>query len=160
MKTMNMIWVAMLLALPMVLTSCGDNDPYWYGDYDYGGDYRPNNRPDEDDDEDFCVSMAQTLAGQGIEARVLAMHTVKPLDEEAVRRCAEEIGRIITVEDHNVINGLGSAVCCVTAELGRGVVRRIGIPDCFGMSAPYTRLMEIHGITAERIVETAQALVK
>ena len=64
MKTMKMIWVAMLLALPMVLTSCGDNDPYWYGDYDYGGDYRPNNRPDEDDDEDFCVSMAQTLAGQ------------------------------------------------------------------------------------------------
>lgn len=64
MKTMKMIWVAMLLALPMVLTSCGDDDPYWYGDYDYGGDYRPNNRPDEDDDEDFCVSMAQTLAGQ------------------------------------------------------------------------------------------------
>lgn len=108
----------------------------------------------------LALTAAQTLAGQGIEARVLDMHTVKPLDEEAVRRCAEEIGRIITVEDHNVINGLGSAVCCVTAELGRGVVRRIGIPDCFGMSAPYTRLMELNGITSARIVETAHALLK
>lgn len=64
MKTMKMIWVAMLLALPVVLTSCGDDDPYWYRDYDYGGDYCPGNRPNEDNDADFCVSMAQTLAGQ------------------------------------------------------------------------------------------------
>jgi transketolase len=54
------------------------------------------------------------------------MHTIKPLDREAVHKAIDEIGRIITVEDHNVINGLGSAVCEVASELGKGIVSRIG----------------------------------
>ena len=74
------------------------------------------------------------------------MHTIKPLHKEAVEKCVKEIGKMITVEDHNILNGLGSAVCEVTAELGRGIVRRIGVQDQFGQSAPYEELLKINGI--------------
>ena len=86
------------------------------------------------------------------------MHTIKPLDVDAVKACVEEIGKIVTVEDHNIINGLGSAVCEVVAEMGKGVVKRIGIQDQFGESAPYERLLAKNGITVEGIVEAAEAL--
>jgi transketolase len=86
------------------------------------------------------------------------MHTIKPLDVEAVKACVEEIGKIVTVEDHNIINGLGSAVCEVAAEMGKGKVKRIGIQDQFGESAPYERLLAKNGITVDNIVETALAL--
>ena len=69
-----------------------------------------------------------------------------------------QIGRIITVEDHNIINGLGSAVCSVAAGMGKGIVKCIGIQDRFGMSAPYERLLEMNGITAENIVKIAKEL--
>ena len=91
---------------------------------------------------------------------MLDMHTIKPLDNEAVLECVNETGRIITVEDHNVMNGLGSAVSEVAAETGRCVVKRIGIQDQFGQSAPYERLLAINGITVENIVATAKELVK
>ena len=86
------------------------------------------------------------------------MHTIKPLDVEAVTACVNEIGKIITVEDHNIMNGLGSAVCEVAAEIGKGIVKRIGIQDQFGQSAPYERLLAINGITVENIVETAEKM--
>ena len=86
------------------------------------------------------------------------MHTIKPLDVEAVTACVNEIGKIITVEDHNIMNGLGSAVCEVAAELGKGIVKLIGIQDQFGQSAPYERLLAINGITVENIVETAEKM--
>lgn len=108
----------------------------------------------------LALEAAEILAEAGISARVLDMHTVKPLDVEAVAACANEIGKIITVEDHNIINGLGGAVCEVVAEMGKGIVRRIGIQDQFGQSAPYERLLAINGITVENIVETAKGLVK
>ena len=108
----------------------------------------------------LALKAAEALSAQGVQARVLDVHTVKPLDVEAVRACVDQIGKIVTVEDHNVINGLGSAVCCVAAEMGRGVVRRIGIPDRFGMSAPYQRLLEITGITAEHIVSAALEIAR
>ena len=107
----------------------------------------------------LALEAADTLAQQGIAARVLDMHTIKPLDIPAVTACLEDIGRVITVEDHNIINGLGSAVCEVAAELGRGKVRRIGVRDQFGQSAPYERLLAINGITAPDIVSTARALL-
>lgn len=66
-----------------------------------------------------------------------------------------DISKIITVEDHNIINGLGSAVCERVAEAGKGKVVRIGIQDCFGQSAPYERLLAVNGITVENIVEKA-----
>ena len=66
---------------------------------------------------------------------------------------------MVTVEDHNILNGLGSAVCEVAAELGQGKVKRIGIPDCFGESAPYQRLLAKNGITVEAIVDTCKAML-
>lgn len=70
---------------------------------------------------------------------------------EAVRGAIEKSGKIITVEDHNIINGLGSAVCEVAAEMGKGRVLRVGVQDQFGESAPYEKLLEKNGITAENI---------
>ena len=107
----------------------------------------------------LALQAADLLAGEGISAQVLDMHTIKPLDVEAVERCIRETGKIITVEDHNILNGLGSAVADVVAESGKAVLRRVGIQDQFGMSAPYERLLEMNGITAEHIVELARGLM-
>ena len=106
----------------------------------------------------LAIKAAKELEAKGISARVLDMHTIKPLDVDAVKACVEEIGKVITVEDHNIINGLGSAVCEVVAEMGKGIVKRIGIQDQFGESAPYERLLAKNGITVENIVATAEAL--
>ena len=108
----------------------------------------------------LALEAAEVLAGEGVTARVLDMHTIKPLDVEAVKACVNDIGKIITVEDHNIINGLGGAVCEVVAEMGKGIVKRIGIQDQFGQSAPYERLLAINGITVENIVATAKDLAK
>ena len=104
----------------------------------------------------LALEAAEVLAGKGISARVLDMHTIKPLDGEAVKACVNDIGKIITVEDHNIINGLGGAVCEVVAEMGKGQVKRVGIQDQFGQSAPYERLLAINGITVENIVAQAE----
>lgn len=104
----------------------------------------------------LAIEAAEVLAGRGISARVLDMHTIKPLDVEAVSACVNDIGKIITVEDHNILNGLGSAVCEVSAGIGKGRVKRVGIQDCFGQSAPYERLLAMNGITVENIVELAE----
>ncbi|NSJ16337.1 transketolase family protein [[Clostridium] scindens] len=108
----------------------------------------------------IAIKAAELLEAEGISVKLLDMHTIKPLDNEAVLECVNETGRIITVEDHNVMNGLGSAVSEVAAETGRCVVKRIGIQDQFGQSAPYERLLAINGITVENIVATAKELVK
>lgn len=109
-----------------------------------------------------CIAMkaAEELEAQGISVKLLDVHTIKPLDVAAVKECIADTGKIITVEDHNIINGLGSAVCEVAAEYDHAVVKRIGIQDQFGQSAPYERLLEMNGITAENIVATAKALIK
>ena len=110
----------------------------------------------------LCLALeaAERLAQEGISARVLDFHTIKPLDVEAVAQCLEEIGRVITVEDHNILNGLGSAVAEVAAERGQGILRRVGVQDQFGMSAPYERLLARNGVTAEHIAELARELQK
>lgn len=109
-----------------------------------------------------CIALeaAKKLEEKGIQAKVLDMHTVKPLDVEAVNDCIEKIGRIITVEDHNILNGLGSAVCDIVAESGKGIVKRVGIQDQYGQSAPYERLLEMNGITADNIVAIAENMMK
>ena len=106
----------------------------------------------------LAIDAAKALHEQGIEARVLDMHTIKPLDEAAVNACIADIGKIVTIEDHNKINGLGSAVCECVAEAGNGIVRRVGIQDQFGESAPYERLLAKNGITVENIVAQAKAI--
>ena len=107
-----------------------------------------------------CIAMeaAKKLEEEGISVKLIDMHTIKPIDREAVMDCIN-VGKIITVEDHNIINGLGSAVCEVVAEAGKGQVRRIGIQDQFGQSAPYEKLLEINGITSKDIVETAKEML-
>ncbi len=107
----------------------------------------------------LAIEAAKQLEDEGISVKLLDMHTIKPLDREAVVECMK-IGKIITVEDHNILNGLGSAVCEVVAEEGNGIVRRIGVQDQFGQSAPYEKLLELNGITVENIVGTAKELVK
>ena len=106
----------------------------------------------------LALDAAKELEAKGITARVLDMHTIKPLDTEAVTACINEIGKVITVEDHNILNGLGSAVCEVAAEMGKGVVKRIGVQDQYGQSAPYERLLAMNGISVENIVKTAEEL--
>ena len=108
----------------------------------------------------LALQAAEELAKQGISARVLDMHTIKPLDVEAVNGCIDDIGKIITVEDHNILNGLGSAVADIVAESGKAVLRRIGVQDRYGMSAPYERLLAMNGITVENIVAKAVELTK
>ena len=106
----------------------------------------------------LAIAAADELAKENCSAKVIDMHTIKPLDVDAVKDCVENIGKIITVEDHNILNGLGSAVCEVVAEMGKGKVKRIGIQDRFGESAPYERLLAKNGVTVEGIVAAAKSL--
>ncbi len=108
----------------------------------------------------LAIAAAELLSAEGIDARVLDMHTLKPLDRESVDACIRETGRIITIEDHNIINGLGSAVSECVTEAGQGILRRIGIQDHFGQSAPYERLLAQNGITVENIAAQARSLLQ
>ena len=105
-----------------------------------------------------AVQAADELAQEGISVRLLDMHTIKPLDQDAVQKAAAECGNIITVEDHNVINGLGSAVAETAAEQGNCKVHRIGVQDCFGESGPYLELLEDQGITVAEIKAAAHRM--
>ena len=106
-----------------------------------------------------ALEAAEKLEAKGYGVRFLDMHTIKPLDIDAVKSCLEEVGSVVTVEDHNIINGLGSAVCEVAAEMGKGRVKRMGIQDKFGESAPYERLLEKNGVTVDNIVAAAEELI-
>lgn len=106
----------------------------------------------------FAIEAAKELESKGVSAKVLDMHTIKPLDVDAVADCLKNIGKVVTVEDHNIVGGLGSAVCEVAAELGCGKVKRLGIQDQYGESAPYERLLEKNGISAADIVKAAESL--
>lgn len=107
----------------------------------------------------LALEAAERLHSIGIEARVLDIHTIKPLDTGAIDRCIAEIGRIVTIEDHNMFNGLGSAVSECVAEAGRGILRRIAIQDRFGQSAPYERLLAMNGITVDNIITQTKSIV-
>ena len=111
--------------------------------------------------ETMCLALqaADELQKEGLKVRVLDMHTLKPLDKEAVLKALKETGKIVTVEDHNILNGLGSAVCEVAAEAGIGIVKRIGIQDHFGESAPYERLLAKNGITVAAIKDACKQLI-
>lgn len=108
-----------------------------------------------------CIALkaAEMLESEGVSVKVLDMHTIKPLDVDAVKECIRDTGKIITVDDDNIMNGLGSAVSEVVAEEGGALIRRIGIQDQFGQSAPYERLLAINGVTAENIVKNAKELL-
>ena len=108
----------------------------------------------------LAIRAADILLREGIRVSVLDVHTVKPLDKDAVRRVLDESGKLVSVEDHNVIGGLGSAVAEVIAEEGRGILRRVGINDEFGQCGTYEELMDHYGITAETIAEAVRELCR
>ena len=102
-----------------------------------------------------AVEAAKTLAEQGIDAMVINMCTIKPLDEELVLEAARKCGRIITCEEHSVIGGLGEAVCACLSEKLPTPVKRIGVNDVYGFSGPANDLLKEFGLSAENIVKTA-----
>jgi len=107
----------------------------------------------------LCVKTKEALENSGISVRLLDMHTIKPIDRQAVLDSIATTKGIVTVEDHNILNGLGSAVAEIVAETGGCRMRRIGIQDQFGESAPYERLLAKNGITLEGIVQAVHELL-
>lgn len=103
---------------------------------------------------------AEQLAAEGISAKVINMHTIKPLDNELVLDAARTCGRIVTVEEHSVIGGLGSAVCDLLSEKLPTPVRKIGIQDVFGVSGPAVDLIRKYGLDGESICQSVKAFVK
>ena len=97
---------------------------------------------------------------QGLNVRVINMPTIKPIDEEIILTAARECGRIITVEEHSVIGGLGEAVCAVVSEKLPCLVHRIGVQDQFGHSGPANEVLRDYGLTAENIVSAIREIVR
>ena len=104
-----------------------------------------------------ALEAARKLEDEGIFAQVINMATIKPLDEELVIACAKKTGKVITAEEHNIMGGLGSAVCEVLAENYPVPVRRIGVKDVFGKSGNSGELFKEYGLTADDIVAAAKS---
>ena len=104
-----------------------------------------------------ALEAGKALKEAGISARVINMATIKPLDEELVLKAARECGKVITCEEHNILGGLGEAVCGVLSEKLPTPVRRIGVNDEFGHSGPAGALLKQFGLSAEHIVEVAKS---
>ena len=104
-----------------------------------------------------CLEAAEKLAADGIDAKVINIHTIKPLDEELIAEAAKQTGKIVTVEEHSVIGGLGSAVCDVVAEKAPAKVLKIGINDTYGESGPAVELVKKYGLDADSIYEKVKA---
>ena len=102
---------------------------------------------------------AEQLAAEGIHARVINIHTIKPLDEEIVIQAAKECGKVITAEEHSVIGGLGEAFCAVLSEKCPTLVRRVGVQDKFGCSGPAWDLLKLYGLDAATICKTAHEML-
>lgn len=100
-----------------------------------------------------ALKAQEILKGKGIDVRVVDMHTIKPIDKELIIKCAKETKRIITIEDHSTIGGLGSSVCDVLSENYPTKVEKMGINDKFGESGKAEELMRFYGIDAQAIVE-------
>ena len=106
------------------------------------------------------LAAAEKLEADGISAEVINMHTIKPLDEEAVIKAAAKTGKIVTTEEHSVIGGLGSAVCDVVAEKAPAKVLKIGVNDVYGESGPAAELIKKYGLDSDSIYEKVKAFVK
>lgn len=102
-----------------------------------------------------CLQAADRLAGESLSARVLDMHTIKPIDEEAIRKAALETGALVTAEEHSTIGGLGGAVAEVIAESCPVPLARVGIPDTFAETGPYLELLDRYGMSVADIVRAA-----
>ncbi|MEG1449098.1 MAG: transketolase C-terminal domain-containing protein, partial [Oscillospiraceae bacterium] len=108
-----------------------------------------------------AIKAAEILKNDGIDARIINIHTIKPIDEEIIIKAAKETGRIITVEEHSIIGGLGEAVAGVVCDNCPVPVTKIGVNDVYGHSGPAWDLLKEFGLSAENIVEvTKKALNK
>ena len=106
-----------------------------------------------------CLEAAERLAQDGIDAQVINIHTIKPIDEDLIVEAAKATGKIVTVEEHSVIGGLGSAVCDVLAEKAPSKVMKIGIYDKFGESGPALELLKKYGLDTDGIYEKIKTFV-
>ena len=106
-----------------------------------------------------AVLAAQALAEKGISARVIDMHTIKPLDEAAVLAAAKDCGAVVTAEEHSIIGGLGSAVAEVLADKQNVPFERVGIKDRFGQSGKPPVLFEAYGLTDKAIIEACERVI-
>lgn len=111
----------------------------------------------------LCVSeslaAADKLSAEGVEAKVINIHTIKPLDEELIVAAAKETGKVVTVEEHSVIGGLGSAVCDALCAKAPVPVLKIGVQDTFGESGPATELIKKYGLDGEGIYSRIKAFL-
>lgn len=102
-----------------------------------------------------CLDAADRLRGEGIDARVLEVHTVKPLDVERVLQAARETGALVTAEEHSIVGGLGGAVAEAVADSYPVPVKRVGLADRFAETGPYLELLDRYGMSVEDIVAAA-----
>lgn len=100
-----------------------------------------------------AIKAQENLKSKGIDVRVVDIHTIKPIDKEMIIKCAKETKKLISIEDHNIIGGLGSAISEVLTDEYPAILIRLGIKDTFGKSGKAEELMKYFGITAEKIVE-------
>ena len=103
-----------------------------------------------------AIQAAEKLAAEGVDAMIINMSTVKPLDEELTLAAAKKCGRVITCEEHSVVGGLGEAVCSFLSENYPTPVRRIGVQDVFGQSGPAAEVLAYYGLCADNIVKVAK----
>jgi transketolase len=103
-----------------------------------------------------CLEAADTLADQGVKARVLEVHTVKPMDVERVVQAARETGALVTVEEHSIIGGLGSAVAEAVSNSYPVPIKRVGIADKFAETGPYLEILDRYGMSVANIVAAAR----
>ena len=112
----------------------------------------------------LCVSSAleaaEKLAADGIDAKIINIHTIKPLDEELIVAAAKETGKVVTVEEHSVIGGLGSAVCDALAETCPVPVKKIGVQDVFGESGPAAALLAKYKLDGKGVYEQVKEFCK
>lgn len=108
----------------------------------------------------YALEAAELLKADGINARVINIHTIKPIDKEIISKAAYETGAIVTCEEHNIIGGLGSAVSEVVCETNPVPVLRVGTKDVFGKSGKPYELLEYYGLTAENIDENARKAIE
>ncbi|MCR4842753.1 MAG: transketolase family protein [Eubacterium sp.] len=107
-----------------------------------------------------ALNAAEELAAQGVDAEVINIHTIKPIDKDLLISSASKTGKVVTVEEHSIIGGLGDAVCAALAEQAVAPVYKIGVNDVFGESGPAAQLLEKYGLTAPSIVEKTLAFIK
>jgi transketolase len=106
-----------------------------------------------------CLEAAEKLADEGVDARVLDMHTVKPLDVDAVLQAARETGALVTAEEATILGGLGGAVAETIADAYPVPLKRVGLPDCFAETGPYAAILDRYGMAIDDILAAARQAI-